>query len=67
MSYPVNPRIDLAFKRIFGVEQNKDLTISLINSIVSESDQVKEITLLNPYNPQHFYEDKLSILDREHS
>ena len=63
MSYPVNPRIDLAFKRIFGVEQNKDLTISLINSIVSEQDKVKDITLLNPYNPQHFYEDKLSILD----
>ena len=63
MSYPVNPRIDLAFKRIFGVEQNKDLTISLINSIISEPDQVKDITLLNPYNPRHFYEDKLSILD----
>ena len=63
MTYPVNPRIDLAFKRIFGVEQNKDLTVSLLNSIVSEEDQVEDITLLNPYNPKHFAEDKLSILD----
>jgi predicted transposase/invertase (TIGR01784 family) len=63
MRYPVNPRIDLAFKRIFGVEENKDLTISLLNSIVDEEDRVEDITLLNPYNPQRFAEDKLSILD----
>ncbi|WP_257008679.1 Rpn family recombination-promoting nuclease/putative transposase [Rickettsia sp. wq] len=29
--YKVNPRVDLAFKKIFGVEENKDLLISLIN------------------------------------
>lgn len=63
MPYYVNPRIDLAFKKIFGVEENKDLTISLINSIVAPEDQVSEITLLNPYNPQSFASDKLSILD----
>jgi predicted transposase/invertase (TIGR01784 family) len=59
----VNPRVDLAFKKIFGVEENKDLTISLINSIVSKEDQVNDITLLNPYNPKNFRGDKLSILD----
>ena len=47
----VNPRVDLAFKKIFGVEENKDLLISLINSIVSEDDQVADVTLLYPYNP----------------
>ncbi|MCC8371111.1 MAG: Rpn family recombination-promoting nuclease/putative transposase, partial [Rickettsia endosymbiont of Stiretrus anchorago] len=46
------PRVDLAFKKIFGGEENKDLLISLINSIVREKDQVKEVTLLNPYNPK---------------
>lgn len=59
----VNPRIDLVFKKIFGIEENKDLTISLINSIVGPQDQVKDLTILNPYNPQHFMNDKLSILD----
>ncbi|MCP4924213.1 MAG: hypothetical protein GY915_09370, partial [bacterium] len=63
MSYDINPRVDLAFKKIFGVEENKDLTISLINSIVSEEDQIKDLTLLNPYNSQNFAQDKLSILD----
>ena len=59
----ISPRVDIAFKKIFGVEENKDLLMSLINSIVSEEDQVCEITLLNPYNPKNFKQDKLSILD----
>jgi predicted transposase/invertase (TIGR01784 family) len=59
----INPRVDLAFKKIFGVEENKDLLISLINSIVGKSDQVSDVTLLNPYNPKNFATDKLSILD----
>ncbi|HQS83547.1 MAG: hypothetical protein B7Y25_05800 [Alphaproteobacteria bacterium 16-39-46] len=59
----ITPRVDIAFKKIFGVEENKDLLISLINSIVGEEDQVNEVTLLNPYNPKNFKKDKLSILD----
>jgi len=59
----ISPRVDIAFKKIFGVEENKDLLISLINSIVSKEDQVVEVTLLNPYNPKNFHQDKLSILD----
>ena len=59
----INPRVDIAFKKIFGVEENKDLLISLINSIVGKDDQVEEVTLLNPYNPKNFTSEKLSILD----
>lgn len=59
----INPRVDVTFKKLFGVEENKDLLISLINSIVSEEDQVKDIQILNPYNIQNFKNDKLSILD----
>ncbi len=61
--YHINPRVDIAFKKIFGVEENKDLLISLINSIVSKEDQISTVTLLNPYNPKNFKSDKLSILD----
>ena len=63
MAERITPRVDIAFKKIFGVEENKDLLISLINSIVGEQDQVLDVTLLNPYNPQNFKTDKLSILD----
>lgn len=59
----IDPRVDIAFKKIFGVEENKDLLVSLINSIVSQEDQVREVTLLNPYNHRNFKNDKLSILD----
>ena len=59
----ISPRVDIAFKKIFGVEENKDLLISLINSIVGAADQVSDVTLLNPYNPKNFRNDKLSILD----
>jgi len=59
----INPRIDIAFKKLFGVEENKDLLISLLNAIVSEQDQVDQIEILNPYNEKNFKNDKLSILD----
>lgn len=59
----INPRVDIAFKKIFGVEENKDLLISLINSVVSKEDQVAQVTILNPYNPKNFKNDKLSVLD----
>lgn len=59
----INPRIDLAFKKIFGVEENKDLLISLINSVISPADRIIDLELLNPYNPKNFKKDKLSILD----
>jgi predicted transposase/invertase (TIGR01784 family) len=63
MTGEINPRVDIAFKKIFGVEENKDLLISLINAVVSEEDQVVNITLLNPYSLKNFKTDKLSILD----
>jgi len=59
----INPRIDFAFKKLFGSEENKDLLISLINAIVSEADQVADIDLKNPYNLADYQAGKLSVLD----
>ena len=59
----LNPRVDFAFKKIFGSEENKDLLHSLLNSIVPPEDQVKSLTLLNPYTEKSYMQDKLSILD----
>jgi len=55
--------VDIAFKKIFGVEENKDLLLSLINAVVGPEDQVADLVLLNPYNPQNLPDPKLSILD----
>ncbi|MGL5936790.1 MAG: Rpn family recombination-promoting nuclease/putative transposase [Cetobacterium sp.] len=59
----VNPRVDFIFKKIFGVDENKDLLMDLINSIVEDKDKVSEIHILNPYNENSFAGDKESILD----
>ena len=59
----INPRVDFAFKKLFGSEENKDLLISLINAIVSDDDQVVEIELKNPYNLADYRAGKISILD----
>jgi len=57
--------VDYAFKRVFGVERNKDLLMSLLNAIVSlEGGKViSDIRLLNPFNERDVELDKLSILD----
>jgi len=44
----LDPRVDIAFKKLFGDTNNKGLLISLINSIVSEKDQVEYIPMLKP-------------------
>jgi len=59
----INPRVDFAFKKLFGSEENKDLLISLINAIVSEQEQVVELELKNPYNLADYQAGKMSILD----
>jgi predicted transposase/invertase (TIGR01784 family) len=45
------------------VEENKDILMSLLNSIVSEDDQIDQVELLNPYNERNFKQDKLSVID----
>ena len=59
----INPRVDFAFKKLFGSEENKDLLMSLINAIVSEQEQVVEVELKNPYNLADYQAGKMSILD----
>ncbi|MDX8378330.1 MAG: Rpn family recombination-promoting nuclease/putative transposase [Mariprofundales bacterium] len=59
----INPRVDFAFKKLFGSEENKDLLIALINSIVDEADQVVSLTLRNPYNLAAYQAGKMSVLD----
>ena len=59
----LNPLVDFAFKKLFGVDENKDLLIDLINAVVSEEDQIIDLEIKNPYNEKSFKQDKQSILD----
>lgn len=46
----INPLCDFGFKRIFGTEENKDVLISFLNSILS--DQVGEIKTIRYLNTE---------------
>ncbi|MDP4144932.1 MAG: Rpn family recombination-promoting nuclease/putative transposase [Bacillota bacterium] len=59
----INPKVDLAFKKLFGSEENKDLLMAFINSILSEEEQIKDIIIKNPYNIASYMSGKISILD----
>jgi len=59
----INPRVDFAFKKLFGSEENTDLLIALINAIVCKEDQVVSLTLRNPYNLAAYLAGKMSVLD----
>nr|WP_206154652.1 Rpn family recombination-promoting nuclease/putative transposase [Clostridium beijerinckii] len=59
----LNPKVDFAFKKLFGSEENKDILISFINSMLSENQQIKDVHLKNPYNIANYRKDKMSILD----
>lgn len=57
----LKPKNDFVFKKIFGDVKNKDLLISLLNSILS--DKVKDVTILNSELLKENIEDKKSVLD----
>jgi len=59
----LNPKVDFAFKKLFGSEENKDLLISFINSILPEDKQIKGVELKNPYNIANYKKGKMTILD----
>ena len=48
--YFINPKIDFAFKKIFGSEQSKDILISFLNAILYEEQEViQDIQIIDPY------------------
>ena len=48
----VSPKVDYAFKKIFGSEQSKEILISFLNAIIYGGEKtIQSLTILNPYNP----------------
>jgi predicted transposase/invertase (TIGR01784 family) len=41
----VNPRVDFAFKLLFGKEENKDILIDFLNAILAEGPRIKDLQL----------------------
>ncbi|MBC2580028.1 Rpn family recombination-promoting nuclease/putative transposase [Clostridium sp. DJ247] len=59
----INPKVDFAFKKLFGSPENKDILISFINSMIREEEKIKDIELKNPYNIVNYRKGKMTILD----
>jgi len=48
----INPKIDYAFKMIFGREEHKSLLISFLNAMIYDGEPtVTAVDILNPYLP----------------
>ncbi|HEY9705805.1 MAG TPA: Rpn family recombination-promoting nuclease/putative transposase [Allocoleopsis sp.] len=60
----ISPKIDYAFKKIFGSDQSQDILRSFLNAIIYNGEEVIEsLTIINPYNPGQIQSLKDSYLD----
>jgi predicted transposase/invertase (TIGR01784 family) len=61
----IDPKVDFAFKYLMGREANKSILIDVLNSVLQPDagHEIRDVELLNPFNPQESFDDKLSILD----
>jgi predicted transposase/invertase (TIGR01784 family) len=61
MASGIDPKVDFAFKRLFGSEETKPLLIELLEAVLETS--IRNLELKNPFNLQEIPEGKLSVLD----
>ncbi|MEQ8996612.1 MAG: Rpn family recombination-promoting nuclease/putative transposase [Coleofasciculus sp. B1-GNL1-01] len=60
----ISPKVDYAFKKIFGSEQSKDILISFLNAIIYGGNKtIQSLTIVNPYNPGQVMNLKDTYLD----
>lgn len=65
MKPQIDPKVDYAFKRLFGSEDTKDILISVLNAFLrpAAGQEVVEVELKNPFDEKQFEADKLSSVD----
>src|SRR5947209_18664903 len=61
----IDVKVDYAFKHLFGREATRPILIDVIDSVLNPPPgyHIRDIELLNPFNPKEALDDKLSILD----
>jgi predicted transposase/invertase (TIGR01784 family) len=65
MPLGIDPKVDYAFKHLFGRDATRPLLIDLLDSVLEPAPghAIQDLTLLNPFNPKEALDDKLSVLD----
>ena len=59
----INPYTDFGFKRLFGVEGNKDLLVDFLNQLLPAKHQIKDLTFKNVENTPDLPEERKAIFD----
>mgnify|MGYP000045010705 FL=1 len=59
----VNPYTDFGFKKLFGIEMNKYLILSFINTLLHGKEKIKSLTYLNTEHLGINETDRRAVLD----
>jgi len=61
----ISPKNDIAFRKVFGNENKKEILISFLNALLDlpEDRKIMEIDILNPFQVPKIESLKLTILD----
>jgi len=59
----INPYTDFGFKRLFGIDGNKDLLVDFLNQLLPVKHQIKNLTFKNVENTPDLPEERKAIFD----
>jgi predicted transposase/invertase (TIGR01784 family) len=61
----IDPKVDYAFKKIFGSEANAPILLDLLNAVLNPPPErrIIDLSFLNPFNDKDQVEEKLSVVD----
>ena len=65
MILDIDPKVDYAFKRVFGREENRDVLVSILEAVLVETEfgTITNLEILNPFNERDTADGKLSVVD----
>ncbi len=65
MILDIDPKVDYAFKRVYGREENRDVLASILEAVLAGTEfaTITDLEILNPFNERDTADDKLSIVD----
>ena len=63
MPLGIDPKVDFAFKMVFGNPEHTEITIHFLNAVLSPLHPIEWVEILNPIQGKDRSEDKLVVLD----
>ena len=65
MILDIDPKVDYAFKRVYGREENRDVLESILEAVLAGTEfaTITDLKIVNPFNERETIDDKLSIVD----